>query len=83
MPGFDMAGLRMIHAVIACGGLEGDEHADRRAKLVDARARLALDPASPVRDKLQACQLLAASMTAVKSPDARWLVAATPAASPT
>jgi hypothetical protein len=40
------------------------EHAGRRAKLVDALARLALDPASPIRDKLQACRLLAVSMTA-------------------
>jgi hypothetical protein len=54
MPGFDMAGLRMIHAVIARGWLDGDAHAGRRAKLVDALARLPLDPASPIRDKLQA-----------------------------
>jgi hypothetical protein len=54
----------MIQIAIARGWLEGAEHAGRRAKLVDALARLALDPASPIRDKLQAPPLLAASMTA-------------------
>ena len=57
-------GLRMIQTAIARGWLEGDEHAGRRARLVDALARLALDPASPIRDKLQATRLLAVSMTA-------------------
>ena len=57
-------GLRMIETAIARGWLEGDELAGRRAKLVDALARLARDPASPIRDKLQATRLLAVSMTA-------------------
>jgi hypothetical protein len=57
-------GLRMIETAIARGWLEGAEHADRRARLVDALVRLALDPASPSRDSLQACRLLAVSMTA-------------------
>jgi hypothetical protein len=43
---------------------DGPEHADGWARLVDALARLALDPASPSRDSLQACRLLAVSMTA-------------------
>src|SRR5262249_15870224 len=55
---------RMIQIAIARGWLEGEKHAGRRARLVDALARLALDPASPIRDKLQACRLLAVSMTA-------------------
>jgi hypothetical protein len=42
-------GLRMIQTAIARGWLEGDELADRRARLVDALARLALDPASLIR----------------------------------
>ena len=48
----------------ARGWLEGPEHADRRTRLVDALARLALDPATSDRDILQACRLLAVSMTA-------------------
>src|SRR5690349_23526307 len=56
--------LRLIQTAIARGWLEGAEHADRRARLVDALARLALDPASPSQDSLQACRLLAVSMTA-------------------
>jgi hypothetical protein len=56
-------GLRMIQTAIARGWLEGDEHAGRRAKLVDALTRLARDPTTPIRDKLQACRLLAVSMT--------------------
>ena len=44
--------------------LDGAEHAGHRAKLVDALARLAHDPASLIRDKLQACRLRACSMTA-------------------
>jgi hypothetical protein len=31
---------------------------DRRARLVDTLARLALEPASPIRDKLRAFRLL-------------------------
>jgi hypothetical protein len=38
----------MIETAIARGWLEGVEHSDRRARLVDALARLALDPASPI-----------------------------------
>jgi hypothetical protein len=57
-------GLRMVQTAIARGWLEGAEHADRRARLVDALARLALDPASPSRESLEACRLLAVSMTA-------------------
>jgi hypothetical protein len=44
--------------------LEGVEHADRQAQLVDALARLALDLASPIREKLQASGLLLVAMTA-------------------
>ena len=51
-------GLRRIETAIARGWLEGDELADRRARLVDALARLALEPASPIRDKLRAFRLL-------------------------
>ena len=54
----------MIQTSIARGWLEGPEHADRRARLVNALASLALDPASPSRDSLQAYRLLAVSMTA-------------------
>ena len=57
-------GLRMIQTAIARGWLEGDEHAGRRAKLVDALARLAHDPATPDRDMLQASRLLALSVPA-------------------
>jgi hypothetical protein len=57
-------GLRMIQTAIARGWLEGPEHADRRARLVDALARLTRDPATPIRDVLQACRLLAVSMIA-------------------
>jgi hypothetical protein len=57
-------GLRMVQTTIARGWLERPEHADRRARLVDALARLALDPTSPNRDSLQACRLIAGSMTA-------------------
>jgi hypothetical protein len=57
-------GLRMIQTAIARGWLEGAEHADRRARLVDALARLALDPATSTREALQATRLLAVSMSA-------------------
>jgi hypothetical protein len=57
-------GLRMVQTAIARGWLEGPEHTARRARLVDALMGLIRDPASPIRDKLQACRLLAGSMTA-------------------
>jgi hypothetical protein len=56
-------GLRLIETAIARGWLKGVEHSDRRLRLVDALARLALDLASPIRESLQACRLLAVSMT--------------------
>ncbi len=57
-------GLRMIQTAIARGWLEGPEHAEKRAKLVDALVKLADDPKTHDRDKLQACRLLVGSMTA-------------------
>ena len=51
-------GPRMIQTAIARGWLEGDEHAGRRARLVDALVRLALDPATSMRETPQACRLL-------------------------
>jgi hypothetical protein len=56
-------GLRMIQTAIARGWLEGPEHAERRARLIDSLVKLALDDATPVRDSVSACRLLAYSMT--------------------
>jgi hypothetical protein len=55
--------LRMIQTAIARGWLEGPEHAGKRARLVDALVKLAEDPTSTDRDKLQACRLLTCSMS--------------------
>jgi hypothetical protein len=54
----------MIRTAIAGGWLDADELAERRARLVDALVKLALDPASPTRESLQAGRLLAVSITA-------------------
>ena len=55
--------FQVIQTAIIGGRLEGDEHAGSRAKLVDALARLAHDPATSMRETLQACRLLMVTMS--------------------
>ena len=75
-------GLRMIRTAIARGWLEGAEHADRRARLVDALAKLALDPASPTRRLAPGLPVARRLDDRRQPPDARPLATATPEASP-
>ena len=56
-------GLRMIQTAVRRGWLDGPEHAERRADLVEALVELVTDPATPIREMIQAAGIMMTSIS--------------------